>query len=154
MSVNKYEKFGSRGFAPSSNTNGNGEGDIVNFGGGSEENQVVEGRCYYLNGSGYWSYADADAAVSSTSLLAIALGSGDPGEVGMLLRGMVTLSVTPGSGCGIPLYLSNSAGQITRVAPSGTSDYVRVIGYKVTTGSGDKQIWFNPDNTWIEIAEG
>jgi hypothetical protein len=154
MSVNKYEKFGSRGFSPSSNTDGNGEGDVVNIGGGSEEYPVVQGRCYYLNGSGYWSYSDADAAVSSTSLLAIALGSGDPGEVGMLLRGMVSLSVAPGAGCGIPLYLSNNSGQITRVAPSGASDYVRVIGYKVTTGAEDKKIWFNPDNTWIEISEG
>ena len=50
MSVNKYEKFGSRGFAPSSNTDGNAEGDIVFIGSTSEgELDVVAGRLYYLN---------------------------------------------------------------------------------------------------------
>ena len=152
MSVNKYEKFGSRGFAPSSNSDGNAEGDIVFIGStASGELDVVAGRLYYLNDDLNWSYADADAVSTSTNLLGIAIGSGAPGVVGMLLRGMVTVSVAPGEGAGIPLYISTNAGQITRVAPSGAGDVVRIVGYNVATGT-DKRIWFNPDNTWIEIT--
>jgi hypothetical protein len=153
MSVNKYEKFGSRGFAPSSNTVGNAEGDIVFIGGGGGEGtNVTAGRIYYLNSSTQWTMADADGVSTSSNLLAVALGSGDPSTVGMLLRGMVTLSVDPGVGVGIPLYLHINAGQATRVAPSGVGDVVRVIGYKIGS-STNKQIWFNPDNTWVVIAE-
>ena len=32
----------------------------------------------------------------------------------------------------------------------GTSDIVRVVGYCMQSTQG--QIWFNPDNTWVEIA--
>ena len=35
------------------------------------------------------------------------------------------------------------------VAPSASGEVVRVIGYCLTT---DDQIWFNPDNTWVEVA--
>jgi len=152
MSVNKYEKFGSRGFAPSSNTIGNAEGDIVFIGGGGAEGtDVAGGRLYYLNSNTQWSPADADSVSTSSNLLAIALADGDPSTVGMLLRGMITLSVDPGVGVGIPLYLSATPGQCTRVAPSGAGDVVRVIGYKIGS-STNKQIWFNPDNTWVEIT--
>ena len=152
MSVNKYEKFGSRGFAPSSNNDGNAEGDIVFIGSTtSGESNVVEGRLYYLNASLNWSYADADAVSTSTNLLGVAIGSGAPGVVGMLLRGMVTVSVAPGEGAGVPLYISTNAGQMTIEAPSGAGDVVRIVGYNVATGT-NKQIWFNPDNTWIEIT--
>ena len=153
MSVNKYEKFGSRGFAPSSSAFGNGEGDIVFIGGGGGEGTgVVAGRIYYLNSLTQWTMTDADAVSKSTNLLAVALGTGDPSTVGMLLRGMVTLSVDPGVGVGIPLYLHTSEGQAIRVAPSGVGDVVRVIGYKIGSLT-NSQIWFNPDNTWVVIAE-
>ena len=152
MSVNKYEKFGSRGFAPSSNTAGNAEGDIVFIGSTSSgETDVVAGRLYYLNDDLNWYHADADAVGTSTNLLGIAIGSGAPGVVGMLLRGMVTISVAPEGGAGAPLYISTSVGQITRVAPSGAGDVVRIVGYNVAAGT-DNKIWFNPDNTWVEIT--
>ena len=94
--------------------------------------------------------ADANAIANWDGLLAVALGT-DPDVDGMLLRGMVTLVDIQGTeAVGDVLYLSEAAtGQADCVAPSGTGDVVRVIGYCLTT---DDQIWFNPDNTWVEVA--
>tara|TARA_B110000285_G_scaffold35206_1_gene37767 strand:+ start:1703 stop:2167 length:465 start_codon:yes stop_codon:yes gene_type:complete len=153
MAINKYEKFGSRGFAPSSTTVGDYEGDVVFIGGffGETEVNVTVGQLYYLATNGGWRGSNANAASSSTSLLGIACGTGNPETVGMLLKGMITVSVEPGEGLGLPLYVSGTEGRITQTAPTGASDVVRVVGYKITEGT-NKQIWFNPDNTWVVIA--
>jgi len=151
----KYEKFGSRNFVPSTaNTAGDGEGDIIFIGAGSEGANMTAGIIYYMStvsGAVTWIAADADAEASSDKLLAVALGAGAPTDVGMLLRGMVTLRNSPGDGAGIPLYLSTTAGDCNRVAPSGTGDVVRIIGYNINEAD-NKQIWFNPDSTYIVIA--
>ena len=62
---------------------------------------------------------------------------------------MVTLNHDPGT-IGDILYLSTTAGQASSTAPSGTGDIVRVIGYCLDSSNG--QIWFNPDNTFVEIS--
>ena len=49
------------------------------------------------------------------------------------------------------LYISTTTGQITRVAPTGAGDVVRIVGYNVAADT-DKKIRFNPDNTWVEIT--
>ena len=69
----------------------------------------------------------------------------------MLLRGMVTLIDIQGTeAVGDVLYLSETAtGAADCVAPAGSGDIVRVIGYCLTT---DDQIWFNPDSTYVELA--
>ena len=140
-----YEKFGSRNFVASSSTAGNGEGDVIFIG----ETEVAAGAIYYYNPSGDWVLADADAVASSSSLLAVALGTGTASTVGMLLRGMVTLAADPGNNPGVPLYIWTTAGQANRTAPSGSGDIVRVIGYNIANGG---YIWFNPDNTFVEVA--
>jgi hypothetical protein len=62
---------------------------------------------------------------------------------------MYTLDHDVGNDQGVPLYISTSAGNITPTAPSGSGELVRVVGYNV---GDDDQIWFCPDNTYIEIA--
>jgi hypothetical protein len=125
-------------------------GDIVKIGTGS----TTQGALHYLNSSGGWTLADADATGTATLadadatgtaggvLLAIALGT-DPDVDGMLLRGMFTLDHDPGT-IGEELYVSTTAGDITSTAPSGTGDIVRVVGYCLDSTNG--QIWFNPSN--------
>jgi hypothetical protein len=140
-----YEKFGSRNFVASSSTAGNGEGDVIFIG----ETTVSAGVMYYFTTGGAWALTDADAEASSTPLLAVALGTGAAGTVGMLLRGMVTLATDPGNNPGVPLYIWTTAGQANRTAPSGAGDIVRVIGYNIANGG---YIWFNPDNTFVEVA--
>ena len=68
----------------------------------------------------------------------------------MLLRGMVTVSATPGGSDGDVLYVSTTAGKVSATAPSATGDVVRVVGYALDTS--ESQIWFNPDNTWVELS--
>ena len=49
------------------------------------------------------------------------------------------------------LYLSAaSTGAFVSTAPSGTGDIVRVIGYCVD--ATNDTLYFNPDNTWIEVV--
>ena len=50
---------------------------------------------------------------------------------------------------GRPLYLSGTLAQATFTAPSGTGDIVRIIGYQLGNAN---EIWFNPDNTWVELS--
>ena len=126
-------------------------GDIVKIGTGS----TTQGALHYLNSSGGWTLADADATGTAGGvLLALALGT-DPDVDGMLLRGMFTLDHDPGT-VGEELYVGAAsqagvdAGDITSTAPSGTGDIVRVVGYCLDSANG--QIWFNPSNDFIELA--
>ena len=136
-----------RKLAISSTTDGNhGSGDIVYFGTGSS----VVGKIYHYKSDGSWELANANAAANCDGLLAVAIGT-DPDVDGMLIRGMVTLIDIQGSeAVGDVLYLSESAtGAADCVAPAGNGDIIRIIGYCLTT---DDQIWFDPDNTFVEVS--
>ena len=138
-------------YAKTANTDNSSNGDIVKIGSGS----TTQGALHYLNSSGGWTLADADATGTAGGvLLAIALGT-DPDADGMLLRGMYTLDHDPNT-IGDELYVGAAsqsgvdAGDITATAPSGTGDIVRVVGYCLDSTNG--QIWFNPSNDFIELA--
>ena len=103
-------------------------------------------------GTGTWTLADADAEATCDGLLAVALGASP--AAGMLLRGTVTIANDPGT-ITDTLYVASatvngSAGQATNTAPSGDQYIVRIIGYCLDSVNG--QIWFNPDNSYIEIS--
>jgi hypothetical protein len=134
----------------SSSSDHDHDGDVVYFGTGST---VMGEICYlYKDGSNnpVWIAAQANAESTSTSLLAIALGT-DPDTDGMLLRGMYTLDHNTGDdNFGDPVYLSDTAaGDTISTAPSSNNDVVRVIGYKM---GNDDEIWFCPDNTWVVVS--
>ena len=131
-------------FALSGGTDGAHQGDVVFFGGTTS---MTIGTIYHYKSDGTWEAADADAVATSDGLLAVALGAASDTN-GMLLRGMVTLDHDPGA-VGDVLYLSTTAGDATATAPSGNTDIVRVIGYCLHASNG--QIWFNPDNTFVEV---
>ena len=102
-----------------------------------------------MNTAGAWASAKSNAASTSTSLLGIALGT-DPDADGVLLRGTYTLDHDVGNNQGVPLYVSDvTAGHATAVIPDTSGDIVRIIGYNL---GNDDEIWFNPDNTWVEIT--
>jgi hypothetical protein len=46
------------------------------------------------------------------------------------------------------LYISNTAGAFTTTRPTGTNDYVRIIGYATSAN----YIYFDPDKTWIKLS--
>jgi hypothetical protein len=120
------------------------QGDVLYHGSSS----TTQGNLYTLKHDGTWTDADADNETLSTGMLAIALGT-DPDVDGMLIRGMITMDSDMGT-LGDKLYVSTTSGGITNTAPSASGDFVRVIGYVLD--STDGQIWFGPDNSWVEIA--
>jgi len=128
-----------------------GGGEVVAFGTESPlgANALVAGYLYCMQDDGDWCLADADLVISSSALLGIALG----GAVsdGILLQGYfhcATASVSDHHVIGQPCYISEDAGHIDFIAPSAAGDTVRVIGYGTPVAN---LIYFNPDNTWIEL---
>ena len=139
-------------FSKTSNTDANHQGDVVFFGGTTS---MTAGRIYHYKSDGTWEPADPNAASTCDGLLAVALGAASDTN-GMLLRGTVTLDHDPGA-VGDVLYLNEAAapsgpsfGRATDGAPAGNGDIVRVIGYCLDASNG--QIWFNPDNTFVEVS--
>ena len=50
----------------------------------------------------------------------------------------------------VPSDAGGAFGRATSGAPAGNGDIVRVIGYCLHASNG--QIWFNPDNTFVEVT--
>ena len=136
----------------SSSSHNDHDGDVVYF--GAADGSVSQGDICYLGKDGSnnatWFRAQANAESTSTSLLAICLGT-DPATDGMLLRGMFTLDENTGdNNFGYPVYLSDAgAGEGVVIPPADNNDVVRVIGYKM---GNDDEIWFCPDNTWVVVT--
>ena len=125
------------------------DGDTIRHGTGpsGDNANIVAGKVYYLSTSDQWEEADSGASATSTGLLGLAVRD----EMNtFLIRGfMAHSSFGAGASAGIggPIYLGSSAA-ITGTAP--TSGYVRVLGYKMNVS--DRRIYFNPDNTWVELT--
>ena len=83
--------------------------------------------------------------------MAVALGT-DPDVDGMLLRGFVTLKIEieGTEAIGSPIYLSATDSGVATITVPGSGDFVRVLGYSLH--ATDNQVYFNPDNTWVEVA--
>ena len=139
--------IGNRQFDISNTVNLNTtQGDIIYYG---TQGTIAAGDIVYLKTDGSWNKSDADVVGRSQALHGIALGA-DADVHGILLRGMYTLATDLGNTqAGSPLYLSATEGVLTATAPSGIGQVVRVMGYQL---GDDDQIWFAPDNTWVEIA--
>ncbi len=107
---------------------------------------TVFGKIYYKsNLAAAWSQADADSD-GTTRMLAVALGTSSAND-GMLLQGIIRIA-SHGLSAGAPLYVSTTAGEFTTTAPSGSGDYVRVVGYTIDSNT----IYFNPSGTWVEVS--
>jgi hypothetical protein len=146
-----------RKFTITGNTDGTHDGDVVFIGGTTS---MITGRIYHYNSSGNWELANPNAAATSDGLLGVALGAASDTN-GVLLRGMVTLDHDPGA-VGDVLFLNKDQvadtggtdryGAATATSPNGNGDIVRIIGYCLDASNG--QIWFNPDNTFVEYSVG
>lgn len=127
-----------------STTDNDYQGELVYLGGTT----VVKGKLYVYSG-GDWISADADAESTSKGLLAMSVANGNSGTVGMLTRGMFTLSYDPGNDGDI-LYISTTAGNLTTEPPSGSQKVVRIVGTLLDSTNG--QMFFHPDNTYITLS--
>jgi hypothetical protein len=119
-----------------------GSGTIVKW---SVSSATTAGLLYILKFNGSWTAADADSELKSTGMVAISLGA--DADEGMLLQGFFYKSAH-GFTIGLPLYISNTAGAFTTTRPTGSNDYVRVIGYATSAN----HIYFDPDKTWVQVV--
>jgi len=104
------------------------------------------GDVMYLASNGGWSQAIAtSSSLGATSMLSVA-GAGSPSG-GMVLQGIIYMS-SHGFTIGAPLYLATSSGDFTNTAPSGSGQYVRILGYAIDAN----HIYFDPDKTWVRIS--
>jgi len=138
-----------RKFTPTgSNTAGTVTGGDIGYFGSAT---VVAGKIYHYKSDGSWELSDPNSAATSDGLLGVALDGGTASDVGMLLRGMVTIDHDPGA-IGDLLYLAaDTTGTASSTAPSGSGDIVRTIGYQVNHASNG-EIWFNPSTDYITLA--
>jgi len=110
---------------------------------------LTSGRVVYISGSGQWAEAVASGATTSTGVLGVVTSTANQNEI--LLHGVVRISQSlAGFTNGSPVYLATSSnGTITQTAPSTVGHVARYVGYVLDSGS--RQIYFNPDFTWIEL---
>ena len=119
-----------------------GSGTIVKW---SVSESTTAGLLYAVKTTGGWTTTDADVENRSIYMLGIALSTN--ANLGMLLQGFFYKSAH-GFTIGLPLYISNTAGAFTTTRPTGTNDYVRIIGYATSAN----YIYFDPDKTWVQVA--
>ena len=53
------------------------------------------------------------------------------------------------------VYLQNNNGMTSGSFPTATGNFARVVGYALSGSNGNSNpdiIYFNPDNTWIEVG--
>ena len=127
---------------------GTAGGEIVRF--GTTGPGYLPGMLVQLR-NGKWYPADADETSQQGNMLGVSLGASP--SLGILIRGFAALNSTADGvttwSIGGPLYVSQTAGQITETAPSASNRYVRVVGYMTETSN---LVYFNPDGTFIKIA--
>ena len=134
-----------------------GSAEILRYSPGANET-LTSGQLYFLHTDGTWNQTDADAvATGATQLIGIGLGSAR--EAGVLLKGFIRIPSSeilnlPGSGAcdGLPIYVSTTAGHLDFTAPTGTGDFVRVVGYAIDDDSSDVLVYINPSATHVELA--
>jgi len=103
------------------------------------------GFCYYLDSTGGWTAAQANASGTATGMLAVSAGT-DSDVDGMVLRGFVQISNTLTGSVGDAVYLETSAaGRFTTTKPTGAGNFVRRVGY---LAKGTNVIYFNPSPEW------
>ena len=143
MSLGKFFQ-GNRKLRKTPSAAGECDGDVVFF--GTAEEGLTKGAIHhYVEGN--WVLADADAEATAKGLLGVAISS--TVAEGICVRGTVTLLADPGSESDV-LYLSTTAGRASSTVPSGNGDIVRVVGYCLD--STNAQVYFCPDNTFVEVS--
>lgn len=108
---------------------------------------------YFAVADSRWELAKADAAATSFGKIGICVlaAAADGSATNILLYGNVRADTAfPALTIGAPVFISAAtAGDITSTAPTGTTNFVvRIVGY----GNTADELFFCPDNTYIELA--
>jgi hypothetical protein len=108
--------------------------------------------CYFDPTDSRWELADANAAAAADGDARGVLGicvlaaAGDGNSTKMLLWGMVRADTAfPSFTINNPVYVSETAGDVTNTQPTTTDVVIRIVGAGITAND----LFFNPDQTWI-----
>jgi hypothetical protein len=127
-------------------------GEIVTFG-AFESGTFAAGELVCLGhvaGSPTWRKANNTVAVESTGMLGITLGTTI--SAGILVRGFARSTAYNGFSDGGKCYISATDGDMTTTAPTATNAYLRIVGYVTDSITGAAEIYFCPDNTYVQIT--
>jgi len=117
------------------------EGEVIKFG----SDTLVQNKFYVHTSSG-WVATDADVEAKTKGLFGIALGTSSATN-GLLVKGIHSSNAHSFS-AGDTLYIGTTEGAVTATAPSGSGDFVRVVGQVLANG----YIYINPSPDYIELA--
>ncbi len=98
-----------------------------------------------------WELAKADVAATSKGKIGmVVLAANEDAATTILLFGKIRAATLPGLTVGAPVHISAAtAGDVAVAAPTGTTNFVvRIVGY----GNTAEDLFFCPDNTYIELA--
>ena len=119
---------------------------------------ITFGQLCYRTQNETWELADATTATSAAaySMLGICVKSStSTNATSILINGFVeTTSYATILKSGEPLYMSITAGSMSKTAPTGSGNAVRIIGHTFWDSNTNSKIiiYFNPDRTWIELT--
>jgi len=150
--LSTYQDYDTEVFEDQLNDN-EGGGEILRY--GSAQAGAI-GTLHFLHTDGSWDVCDANGvATGGSQLLGIPMGT-DPGTDGMLLKGYYRVasgSIDGAAAIGAPVYVADDAtGEFDFTAPSGSGDFVRIVGYCIDIDSSNILLYFNPDSTFVEIT--
>lgn len=107
---------------------------------------AVGDLCYLNNDDGRWELVDANLSDGYDKQLGICLTAGNDGSsTTMLVFGKVRSAAFPAFTIGSPLYISETAGDITHTQPTTADVAIRVVGFALTA----EDLMFNPSNDYI-----
>ncbi len=96
-----------------------------------------------------WELAKADVAATSKGKIGLVTATtSENSTCQVLLYGKMRSAAFPAFTVGAPVHVGLTAGDVQVAAPTVTGDIVRIIGY----GNTAEDLFFCPDNTYIELA--
>lgn len=128
---------------PTSDHSWNGKTAVFTAG----ENLVIGDVCYFKSDGKFW-LVDADAEATTKGMLAMATTTISTDATGVFLLWGYIRDDTWVWTVGAELYCAITPGNPTATPPNGSLDIVRIIGYAYNADV----IYFNPDDTYIEVA--
>lgn len=145
-------------------------GDLQNWVGGEYKGQVLVNQtnsgeslsfgqlCFRSDETNWYLATSNIIGQQNVNMLGICVKTAAAGEgTEILTSGYVVIDglyITVGDN-GTPLFMATNYGDMSYIAPSTAGNIVRIIGNtfwnQATQPNGLNIIYFNPDNTWIEL---
>jgi hypothetical protein len=105
--------------------------------------------CYFSVTDSRWELADATDATTAGSVMlgmCVQAAASDGSATTMLLWGKIRADTAfPSFTVGAPVYISETAGDLTETQPSTTDAVIRVVGFSQTADA----IWFTPSSDYM-----